>query len=102
MLHLVLINVERYIAIKNSLQYIAMVTKALVLGSSLLAWITVVVLTIPLAIASDKIYINVNNILLFVCLAIIIYCQVVVYRETRRHEKQMATQQVSEEAKKKF
>ena len=102
MLHLVLINVERYIAIKNSLQYISMVTKARVLGSSLLAWITAVLLTIPSAIASDVIYINVNNILLFVCLAIIIYCQVEVYRETRRHEKQMATQQVSEEAKQKF
>ena len=40
--------------------------------------------------------------MLFLSLATIIFCQVVVYCETRRHEKQIAAQQVSLEARQKF
>ena len=79
-----------------------MVTKARLRSSSFLAWFAISVLTMPLAITNDSIDITVNKVILFLCMAIIIYCQVIVYRETRRHEKQMATQPVSEEDKQKF
>ena len=38
MLHLVLMNVERYFAIKHSLTYTTMVTKARILASSVVTW----------------------------------------------------------------
>ena len=59
--HLVLMNIERYIALKHSLHHQILVTNFRVLGCSLLAWFTVSVLTIPLAITDDKIYLTVNN-----------------------------------------
>ena len=89
---LVLINVERYIAIKHSLEYITMVTKTRILRSSALAWIAVLFLTITCTIIDNDIYLTVSNILVCVCVAIIIFCQVVLYIETRRHEKEIASQ----------
>ena len=101
--HLTLMNVDRYIAIKHSYEYIAgMVTEARILCSSALAWIATLLLTVPLAITDNDIYIAVNNITLSLCMAITIFCQVVLYFETRRHEKQIAAQQVSVEARQNF
>ncbi|XP_078342193.1 melanocyte-stimulating hormone receptor-like [Oculina patagonica] len=100
--HLVLIDVERYIAIKHSFAYTTMVTKARILGSSVLAWITVVFTNLPLLIAENKIFLTMNNILLVLLIATIGFCQLAVYGETRRHEKQIASQQVSVEARQKF
>lgn len=37
-----------------------------------------------------------------ICLGIITFCQVTIYAETRRHEKQIAAQQISAEARQKF
>jgi len=44
----------------------------------------------------------VNNIALSLCISIIFYCQVVIYFEIRRHEKEIAAQQASVEARQKF
>ena len=101
-LHLVLINIERYIALKYSFHHLTLVTNDRVLSFSFLAWITTLVLTIPIAITDDKIYLTVNNSILTFCMLVIFYCQLVVYWETRRHEKHIAAQQVSSEAQQKF
>lgn len=49
-----------------------------------------------------NLYLTVNNINLSLCMAIIIFCQVVLYFVTRRHEKKIAVQQVSVETRQKF
>ncbi|XP_078384757.1 adenosine receptor A3-like [Oculina patagonica] len=100
--HLVLIAVERYIAIRHSFAYINKITKARILGSSALTWITVVVANIPVLIVDNNIFLTINNIGLFILMSAIVFCQVTVYVETRRHEKQIAAQQVSVEARQKF
>ncbi|KAL9960036.1 hypothetical protein ACROYT_G033430 [Oculina patagonica] len=100
--HLVLINVERFIAIRHSFAYTTMLTKARILGSSVLAWITVVFTNLPLLIAENNIFLTINNILLCHLIASIVFCQLAVYGETRRHEKQIAAQQVTVEARQKF
>ena len=100
--HLVLMNIERYIALKHSLHHQSLVTNVRILGFSFLAWFTILLITIPLAIMDDKIYLTVNNSVLLLCMLVIFYCQVVVYCETRRHEKLIAAQQVSVEARQKF
>ena len=51
--HLVLLNVERYIAIKHSLEYITMVTKSRILISSSIAWITMSLLALSLTIIDN-------------------------------------------------
>ncbi len=100
--HLVLINVERFIAIRHSFAYTTMLTKARILGSSVLAWITVVFTNLPLLIAENNIFLTINNILLCHLIASIVFCQLAVYGETRRHENQIAAQQVTVEARQKF
>ena len=101
-LHLVLMNVERYIAIKHSFRYIALITKARIVGSSALVWVTTLVLSIPVAIVDKAIYGMVSSYLLLFSIAIIIFSQVVIYFEVRSHKKVIAAQQVSLEARKKF
>ena len=100
--HLVLMSVERFLAIKYSFAYTTMVTKAKILATSAVAWITAVVLTFPLVITSKNVYLLTNNIILAVCLAIITFCQAAVYAETRRHERQIAAQQVTMEDRRKY
>ncbi|XP_078363855.1 sphingosine 1-phosphate receptor 1-like [Oculina patagonica] len=101
--HLVLLmSGERYLAIKHSFAYTTMVTKARIFASSAAAWITVVVLTIPSVITDNEIYLTIHNIIFAVVLAIITLCQALVYAETRRHERQIAAQQMSLEARQKF
>ena len=58
--------------------------------------------TIPFTITSMRFYLTINNALLGVFAALIIFCQVVVYKETRRHERHIATNQISAEAREKF
>ena len=99
--HLVLISVERYLAVKHSFTYITMVTEARILGLSGLAWMTVVVANLPLLLTDNDIFLTLNNIFLFIGMAIIVFCQITVYIETRRHEKQIAAHQVSQEARQK-
>lgn len=100
--HLVLINVERYLAVKHSFTYTTMVTKARILGSSGLAWMTAVVANLPLLLTNNNILLTLSNIFLFIGIATIVFCQVTVYIEIRRHEKEIAAQQVSQEARQKF
>ena len=101
-LHLVLMNVERYIALKHSFRYITLITKARIVGSSALVWVTTLVLSIPVAIVDEAIYGMVSSYLLLFSIAIIIFSQVVIYFEVRSHKKAIAAQQVSLEARKKF
>ena len=99
LLHLAMVNVERYIAIKHSLGYEIIVTEALLIGVSALLW------TITLF---SKFLTNSNNYVQFdigltsLCIASIFSCQAVLYYETRRHKKKIAGQQVSVEAREKF
>ncbi|XP_068690494.1 histamine H2 receptor-like [Montipora foliosa] len=102
-LHLFLMNVERYIAIKHSFKHISMITKSRVVGSAGIAWIVALGLNFPLIITDDsEVFITATTILYSVFLVVMIYCQVVVFCECRRQEKLIAGQQVNVEAREKF
>ena len=102
MFHAMVMNVERYMAIKHPFQHITIVTKSRVLGSSALAWIAAFFIIFLMVITDNDINLTVVNIILLFSMAVNIYCPVVVCCETRRQEKLIAAQQVSVEAKKKF
>lgn len=78
-----------------------LVREARLLTYSALAWLFSPILHIPLFFDS-KAFLITNNIFIVLSLAIIIFCQITVYCEVRRHEKQLSTQQVTEEARQKF
>ena len=98
LLHLAIVNVERYIAIKHSLRYEIIVTEARLIGVSALLWTITLLLTF---LTGDN-YVQYDIGLTSLCIASIFSCQVVLYYETRRHEKKIALQQVSVEAREKF
>ena len=96
LLHMVMINLERYIAIKHTLQYTTIVTEVRLIYLSVFLWIMALVLTLLISFFSITRIISVIT-----ALAIIVFCQVVLYRQARRHEKEIANQQVSGEVKQK-
>ena len=98
LLHLAIVNVERYIAIKHSLRYEIIVTEARLIGVSALLW----TITLLLTFLPGNNYVQYDIGLTSLCIASIYSCQVVLYYETRRHEKKIALQQVSVEAREKF
>ena len=98
--HLALINVERYIAIKHSLRYATIVTEVRLLCSSAFFWIIAFLLTLPtIILQDDSIKRKISSVTMTSCLAIIAFCQVVLYREARRQQRQTADQQISMEVK---
>ena len=102
--HIILVNAEKYIAIRRPLQYETMVTEARLIGLSALLWITVlfIQLIMPAANIDDQTNAQVDGSVAFLSIAIISFCQVMIYLETRRQKKKIAAQQVSLEAKEKF
>ena len=98
--HLALINVERYIAIKHSLRYATIVTEVRLICSSAFFWIIAFLLTLPkIILQDDSIKRKISSVTMTSCLAIIAFCQVVLYREARRQQRQTADQQISMEVK---
>ena len=98
LLHLAMVNVERYIAIKHPLRYEVIVTEARLIGVSALLW----TITLLLTFLTSNNYVQFDIGLTSLCIASIFSCQVVLYYETRRHEEKIALQQVSVEAREKF
>ena len=98
LLHLAMVNVERYIAIKHPLRYEIIVTEARLIGVSALLW----TITLLLTFLTSGNYVQFDIGLTSLCISSIFSCQVVLYYETRRHKKKIALQQVSVEAREKF
>ena len=104
LLHLALIYLDRYIAIKHPYRYTTMVTATRILCSSAFAWTVALLSTATSPFLNEKLYkpLTDGNIIGCFCTTIITFCQVVLYYETRRHEKQIAAHQVSEDDRKTF
>ena len=102
LLHLALMYLDRYIAIKHPYRYTNMVTATRILCSSAFVWTVALLSTVTSSLINNKKQLTDGNIITFFCTATIIFCQIVLYYETRRHEKQIAACQVSEENRQKF
>ena len=107
--NLVLLSVERYIAVKYSLRYQDIVTKQRLMAVVLLVWGFTVVLTlqeIPLAVTdsvSASYMIAKDSLFTIMCLsylAVILYNNCYIYSEAQRQKRRIQTEQVNyEEAK---
>ena len=89
-------NVDRFMAIKQSYRYDEIVTKARVLTASVVVWIFTSVVLIFHFVDND-LFLFIQNLFAVAFMAFIFIRSVVVYREAGRHEKQIAAQQVSAE-----
>ena len=95
--HLILISGERYLAIKHTFTHATIVTKQRLMISSALVWITA-----PLYCLGASYLTVARFVYMAVLISSIILFQVLVYKEARRHEKLILSQQVSVEARAKF
>ena len=100
-IHLVLLSLERYIAIIHPYVHHTEVTRSRIVTVSVAGWIVNFLLHVP-EFFDPGLALRIVNSLLLVYVAVVIFCQVSVCREIRRHEKLIAAQQVSEEAKERF
>lgn len=100
-IHLVLLSLERYIAIIHPYVHHTEVTRSRIVAVSVTAWIVNFLLHVP-EFFDPGLALRIVNSLLLVYVVMIIFCQVSVCREIRRHEKLIAAQQVSGEAKERF
>ena len=99
--HLAVMSADRYLAIKQSYTYEQTVTKTRVLIASAIAWMSSSAVLITQFI-KNEIFLTVQNLLGLVLMVSIAICSVVVYREARRHEIQIAELQASVEARERF
>ena len=100
-IHLVLLSLERYIAIIHPYVHHTEVTRSRIVAVSVTAWIVNFLLHVP-EFFDLGLALRIVDSLLLVYVAVVIFCQVSVCREIRRHEKLIAAQQVSGEAKERF
>ena len=91
--HLFLITVDRYIAIMRPYIYIQTVTKARVLIATVLAWTLSVIIHV-VSLIDEELFRTIIGVVVVSLVVIIAVCNVIVYREVHRHEKQIAAQQV--------
>ena len=101
--HLALISIERYIALKYALRYHEIVTKLrLTIGVGFSWFVPLSYTLFRLLKVNPRAADALRGILVIFCLLIIAFCHITVYFITRRHEKQISTEQISEEAASKF
>lgn len=92
--YLVLLGLERYIAMKHTFSYPSLVTEGRLLVASLLSWLFSVFQTVLLLVS--------KTISTSLSLVVIFFCHFTVCREIRQHEKRVAAQQTTPEAREQF
>lgn len=103
LLHLMLISVERYIALKYALRYHAIVTKGRLLIAVAICWLLANLYTLLRTLTPDTTLFRLVPPILFLFVPLIIaFCHTSVYLVTRRHKRQILTEQFSQEAAAEF
>ena len=100
-LHLTLIAVERYLAMKYSLQYDSIVTKFRITVAAACCWLISIVHRVLRRVIPD-LPVIIPQILVILNLPVNIFCHVSVYFVCRRHLMQIRSEQVPSEATRKF
>ena len=97
--HLALITGERYPAMKHPFAYTTIIAEARLLVCSALAWLLSITVQILYFVSDRTLLVHINIICVGLSIAFIVFCHITVYRVTRRHEQQIAAQQVTLEAR---
>ena len=97
--HFVVLSAERYLAIKHSFAYENLVTEVRIIVASGLVWAVAIIFLIGDFLSYIMKFVVATQ---FMCLALVVYFNVSVYREVRRSEKRIIANQVSVEVKEKL
>ena len=101
-LHLAVVSVDRYIALKYSLQYEDIVTKSRITIALAVAWFIARIYTILRALIVSYLISFIIRFIMILILLLIVYCHISLFLVTRRHEKQIRSEQIPGEAAVKF
>ena len=101
LLHMVMLSGERYLVLKRPFAYISLVTEGRLLIASALLWLLSIAQQV-ISVLDVIVIAHTNLIIMILSIGLIVYCHVTVYIETRRHEIQLASQQVTQEARQQF
>ena len=86
---------------KHPFAYITRVTEGRLLIASALLWLLSIAQQV-ISVLDVIVIAHTNLIIMILSIGLIVYCHVTVYIETRRHEIQLASQQVTQEARQQF
>ena len=101
LLHLAIISLERYVAIKHALRYEALVTARRLTAAVSGAWaIDVVSLVALAAFVEHAVSFAVLSCVILCVVAVITFCQVALFLESRRHRRHIREHQISQDAAK--
>ena len=102
LIHLLVISMERYLAVKQPFVHISVVRETNLLLASFTAWLFSVIFHLSFLIMKDTTTFTViNNTFTGSSIAFTVLSHLTVYRESLRHQKQIAGQQVTPDARKK-
>ena len=102
LIHLLMISMERHLAVKHPFVHILVFTETNLLLASFTAWIFPVIFHLSFLIMKDTTTFTViNNAFTGSSIAFTVLSHLTVYRESLRHKKQIAGQQVTPNARKK-
>ena len=99
---LAVISVDRYIALKYPLPYEQIVTKFRIKIAIIIAWFIATVYTIFRALSASSVLSFVLQFMAVLNLLTVVYCHISLYFISRRHEKQIRSEQMPGETAAKF
>ncbi|XP_078378621.1 melanocortin receptor 4-like [Oculina patagonica] len=106
LLHLMLVTCERLVAIKFTMNYHNIVTKQNIKVAVISVWAFTIIFELITTISNNAIILQMRNFTTFLaiifCIIFIASAYVILYRETRRHEKKIKTQQLPQEEVERF
>ena len=99
-LHLTLISIERFVALKYTFRYLTIVTGLRLKIAVFISWVFAFCPAILQSLSKNLGFIfNLASVMvLFLSILLIVFCHLSVYFVTRRHEKQIKCEQVSAQA----
>lgn len=103
--HVAMISLERYIAVKHPFAYTFVITETKLLIASAVAWtfsLIIHILWYYTFTVYMSVFLSITNAFKCFCIVVIVWCNVIVYRETLRHKQQIANHQVTQEIREKF
>ena len=100
--HVVLLSGERLMAMKYPFKHTNFITTSRLLVASFMAWSLSIVIHFYIFPFYRIAFLAVSSSLMTLSIAFIIFCHVTVFREVRRHQRQIAANQVTQEAREHF
>ena len=96
--HLVLISIDRYVAMKRALRYESIVTKSRVIVAVICSWLTGLAYIVYAYLVSWNTTFSALSLMIAGNLSVIAYCYISVYAVSRRHRRQIISEQISQAA----